>query len=306
METGETDVVEQVCAFRRARPVRLGRRTLVMGIVNMTPDSFSGRNAAGSVPEAVDMALAMLGSGADMIDIGAESSRPGAEALDWRRETDRLGDVVARLRDRTDAPISVDTYHPETAAHVLDQGADIINDIAALRGGWDGADGGHAGEDARGGMARVAAREGAVAVLMHMKGAPGVMQNAPSYAGDVVAEVREFLAARAARARAEGIGADRIWLDPGFGFGKNFEHNRALLLRLGEIAAPGHPVLVGMSRKRMIQDALGRDAGDRLEGSLALAVMAALGGASIVRAHDVPETARAVHMADAIRWGRGE
>ncbi|MDR1745067.1 MAG: dihydropteroate synthase [Planctomycetota bacterium] len=289
------NVVEQVCEFPRARPIRLGRRTLVMGIVNMTPDSFSGQNAAGSAPAAVDMALAMLGAGADMIDMGAESSRPGAAALDWKQETDRLGDVVARLREKTDAPISVDTYHPETAAYVLDQGADIINDIAALRGGW--------GDDAQSGMAGAVARAGAVVVLMHMKGAPGVMQDAPSYDRDVVEEVRGFLAERAAFARAGGIGAERIWLDPGFGFGKNFDHNRALLLRLGEIADVGYPVLVGMSRKRMIGDALGRDAGERLEGSLALAVMGALHGASVVRAHDVLETARAVRMVDAVRWG---
>lgn len=276
-----------LCEFPRAKPIRLGDRTLVMGIVNMTPDSFSGRNAAGTASSAVDMAVDMIARGADMVDIGAESSRPGAKSLTWKEETDRLGDAVALLRKKTDAPISVDTYHPETARHVLEQGADIVNDIAALGGD---------------GMAHIAAKAGAAVVLMHMKGTPGMMQNAPSYDGDVVDEVRAFLMERADAALGAGIPRERIWLDPGFGFGKNFTHNRELLRRLGEIADTGYPALAGMSRKRMIADALGADfdAEKRLEASLALAVLASERGADIVRVHDVRETVRAVRMADAI------
>jgi dihydropteroate synthase len=261
-----------------------------MGIVNMTPDSFSGRNAAGGGDTALALALAMLSSGADMIDIGAESSRPGARMLDWREETERLGDTVARLRRETDKPISIDTYHAETAAAMLDHGADIINDIAALRGGWDDAD------RQRGDMARVIAGAGAHAVLMHMPAAPAVMQDAPAYA-DVVAEVGAFLRERAAFAEGHGIPKEKIWLDPGFGFGKTFDHNRLLLLRLRELVDLGYPVLAGLSRKRMIGEALGDAAMDRLEGSLALAVMATMGGANIIRVHDVPETCRAVTVA---------
>lgn len=283
-----------VCEFRRARSISVGWRTLVMGIVNMTPDSFSGRNAARETDGAVEMALGMLAAGADMVDIGAESSRPGSLPLDWKRETDRLGDAVARLRIRTDAPISVDTYHPETAAYVLDQGADIINDITALRGGWD--ESGSAGDR----MCEVVAREGAVAVLMHMKGSPGLMQENPTYV-DVVREVGEHLSDRAECARQGGVGVERIWLDPGFGFGKDFGHNRDLLLALDRLVALGYPLLVGMSRKRMIGEALGLPPEERLEGSLALAVMAVMKGASIVRVHDVPESVRAVRMADAVR-----
>lgn len=288
----------KMCEFRRARPVAIAGRTLVMGIVNMTPDSFSGRNAAVETAPAVGLAMEILASGADMVDIGAESSRPGSEALDWRRETDRLGDAVARLRKKTDAPISVDTYHPETAQYVLNQGADIINDITALRGGWDAAD--SAGER----MREAVAREGAVAILMHMKGAPGKMQENPAYT-DVVREVMKHLEERIAFARKGGVDAGRIWLDPGFGFGKDFQHNRALLLALDRLNGLGCPLLAGLSRKRMIGDALGLPVDDRLEGSLALAVVAVMNGAAIIRAHDVPQTVRAVRMADAVRFGLG-
>lgn len=283
--------------FRRARPLVRTGKTLVMGIVNLTPDSFSGGGGPAPTPaEAAETAFAMLAAGADIIDFGAESSRPGATALRHREETERLGDAVARVRAGSDAPLSVDTYHPESAAYVLDQGADIINDITALRGGWNEADRG----DTR--MAAVAAKEKAHVALMHMPAPPATMQNAPAYA-DVVAEVKAFLRERAEFAQKHGIAPQTIWLDPGFGFGKTFRHNRELLLRLNEFVDLGFPLLAGLSRKRMIRDALGLPPDQRLEGSLALAVIASMTGAAIVRVHDVEETVRAVRMADAVRAG---
>jgi dihydropteroate synthase len=279
--------------FPHAKPLVKKQKTLVMGIVNMTPDSFSGRNAARTPKDAVALATEMLANGADMIDIGAESSRPGAGVLTAEEERFRIGDAVARLRDSTDAPISVDTYHAETAAEVLRQGADIINDITALRGNWAPMD------RASSEMAKLVAEHNAHVVLMHMPAAPAAMQRDIEY-GDVVAEVREFLRDQAEFAQRSGINADNIWLDPGFGFGKDFRHNRELLLHLGVIADLGYPVLAGLSRKRMIYDVLQLPPEDRLEGSLALAVIASLSGADILRVHDVLPTARALAMADAV------
>ncbi len=277
--------------FPRAAPLPRNGKTLIMGIVNMTPDSFSGRNAAPSPGEAASLALRMIADGADMIDIGAESSRPGAEAITAEEEIGRLGDVVERLRAVTTAPLSVDTYHPETARRVLAQGADIINDIAALRCGWDGG-------DERGDMARIIADFGAHAILMHCPAPPPSMQEHIRYT-DIVAEVRDFLLERAAFAERCGVQRDRVWIDPGFGFGKDFAGNRALLRSLSAFCGTGYPVLVGLSRKRMIADVLTLPPEERLEGSLALAVIAALGGARIIRTHDPLQTARAVAVADA-------
>lgn len=273
--------------FPRAAAIRRGEKTLVMGIVNMTPDSFSGRNAANGVESAVQMAMAMTEAGADMIDVGAESSRPGAEPLTAVEEMSRLGDVVKRLRDWTDKPISVDTYHWQTAEHVLRQGADIINDITALRGGWTG------GDDGAGEMGEVVRDFGAHVVLMHMPCPPAAMAGAVEYGGDVVGRVVSFLRERVEFGERLGIVRSRMWLDPGFGFGKDFDQNRELLSRLGECGIGGLPLLAGFSRKRM--------SGGTLGASLALAVMGTLGGAEAVRAHDVEETANAVRMVDSLR-----
>jgi dihydropteroate synthase len=268
-----------------------------MGIVNITPDSFStGRGGVPGTADAVDLALGQLRDGADIVDIGAESSRPGAEPLDADAEIARLGDTIRLVRARTDAPISVDTYHAETARFALEQGADIINDITALRGGWEEKD------DLSTAMAELAAREGAHVILMHMPEAPRTMQSSPAYI-DVLTEVKSFLLERAGRAKNAGIPESNVWLDPGFGFGKDFRHNRELLLGLGELAEYGYPIAVGLSRKRMIRDALGVAEDERLEASLSLAVIASLTGADLVRVHDVKATVRAVGMADAVRLG---
>lgn len=268
-------------------------KTLVMGIVNMTPDSFSGQNTAPTPTKAVALALTMLDEGADIIDIGAESSRPGAKTLTATEEIARLGNVVAHIRNATSAPISIDTYHPETAAHTLQQGANIINDITALRNGW--------GKNAfaQTEMASVVAEHKATVALMHMPDSPNRMQ---THAGSphIVTEVRDFLAERAAFAESQGIAREHIWIDPGFGFGKDLHGNLALLRALPEFAAMGYPVLVGLSRKRMIDDILHLPPAERLEGSLALAVIAASRGARIVRTHDVRATVRALGVADAV------
>jgi dihydropteroate synthase len=276
-------------SFPQAAPLPK-HKTLVMGVVNMTPDSFSGRNNASTPEKAALLALDMLQDGADIVDIGAESSRPMAIPLSAAEEKTRLGDVVARIRDRTDKPISVDTYHPETARMVMHQGADIINDITALRGGWDKPPRHNAA------MAGVAAETEARVVLMHMPEAPASGLLDAGYA-DVTAEVRTFLVERAEAAERAGIPRDRIWLDPGFGFSKNFADSQALFRALGSIVDLGYGVLCGFSRKRMVGTALekaGLSGEERLEGSLALAMMAANMGVRILRVHDVRETARAL------------
>lgn len=288
------DGIGTVWRFPFAKPTPRGKKTLVMGILNMTPDSFSGKNAAASTAEAVDLARRMLDDGADMIDVGAESSRPGARALTAAEEMSRLGNVVARLRERVDCPLSVDTYHPETAEFAMNQGADIINDITALRGGWS------AGDSANARMAETAAKTGAHVVLMHMPCSPMEMAEERVYPDGVVRVVAGFLRERILFAEKMGVKRERLWLDPGFGFGKNFSQNRDLLLDLEQCRLDGLPLLVGLSRKRMVGDALNVGVEARLEGSLALAVIAATRGADAVRTHDVPETTKALAMTDAV------
>jgi dihydropteroate synthase len=226
----------------------------------------------------------MIAEGAALLDIGGESTRPGAEAVSPEEESRRVIPVIEALRSRTDIPISIDTQKAVVADAALAAGADIINDVSAL---------------ADPAMVTLAARTGAGVVLMHMQGTPRTMQNDPQY-GDVVGEVRAFLASRAEAACGAGIARERILLDPGFGFGKTLAHNAALLRRLDALADLGYPVLVGLSRKRMMQAALHLAKGDRLEAGLACAVMAVERGARIVRTHDVRATVRAVGMAWAV------
>lgn len=283
--------------FPHAKPIRKTNKTLIMGIVNLTPDSFSGQGVRLPTPEkAAEQAFDLLAAGADVVDLGAESSRPGATLISAEEEIVRLGDTAKRIRARSDAPISVDTYHTATMEHVLDQGADIINDISALRLGWEG----EAGRTDNVQAAGLIKKHSAHIILMHMPAAPGSMQDAPHY-GDVYSEVRDFLLARAAFAEASGTRRENIWLDPGYGFGKTFAHNRELLVRQAELAACGYPLAVGLSRKRMIADALGLPVQERLEASLTLAVLASVNKAAMVRVHDVKETVRAVGMVDALK-----
>jgi dihydropteroate synthase len=267
---------------------RWGERTVVMGIVNVTPDSFSDGGKYFDPSRAVAHGEQMAHDGADIVDIGGESTRPGARPISADEEISRVLPVIRGLRAKISLPISIDTTKSEVARAALDEGADVVNDISAL--GFDPA------------MAPLVAREKAPIVLMHMQGTPRIMQQNPFYE-NVVEEVKEFLRRRVQFALAAGVEADKIIVDPGIGFGKNIEHNLALLRGLGALADLGRPILVGTSRKTFIGKLLDAAPEERLEGSLAAAVAAALAGANIVRVHDVKEAARAVRVADALRFG---
>ncbi|HPF69239.1 MAG TPA: dihydropteroate synthase [Candidatus Krumholzibacteria bacterium] len=241
-----------------------------MGIVNLTPDSFWAGSRPGGIEAAVARALQLADEGADILDLGAESTRPGADEVGPDREQERLLPVLAALRARTGRALSVDTRHAATARLALEAGADIINDVS-----------GAADPD----MLALVAERGCGLVLMHMQGTPRTMQHDPRY-GDVVAEVTGWLAARARLAEEAGVARERLCLDPGIGFGKTLEHNLALLRGLGAVAG-GRPLLVGASRKSFIGALTGAAVADRLPGSLAALAAAFAGGAAVVRVHDV-------------------
>ncbi len=275
------------CAVRlpRGRSLRLGGTAsrpepVLMGIVNVTPDSFYEGSRRTEVQSAIETALRMVSDGAAIIDFGAESTRPGSAEVDPEEEIARLLPVISGFRARSEAVISVDTRHPQTAAAALDAGADIINDIEALR---------------RPGMARLAASYGAGVVLMHMQGTPQTMQISPSY-DHCLEEVVSFLKEAALRAIEAGIPPESIILDPGIGFGKNLDHNLELLRGIPTIKTLGYPVLIGLSRKRMIGDLTGQPIELRLPGSIAGALAAWVNGADILRVHDVRETRDALRV----------
>ena len=242
-----------------------------MGVVNITPDSFSDGGRFLDPQAAIAHGRRLIEEGADILDIGGESSRPGARAV---AEDEELQRVLPVLKAMKDVPVSVDTRRPSVMRAVLSEGASMINDIEALA--------------APGALDAVADGDCAVC-LMHKKGDPATMQQDPRY-GDVVAEVKEFLATRIAACEIAGIERDRITIDPGFGFGKTVEHNFSLLKRLPELAALGIPVVAGWSRKSTLGTVTGRPVGERLAGSLAAALLALQGGATILRVHDVKET----------------
>jgi dihydropteroate synthase len=248
-------------------------RPLLMGVVNVTPDSFSDGGRFFDRNAAVSHALRLAEEGADIVDIGGESSRPGALPVSVQEEMDRVLPVLQGLKNLK-KPISVDTRRPEVMQEALKAGASMINDIEALQ--------------APGALEIVAASQCAVC-LMHMKGDPATMQQAPHY-DDVVAEVAGFLKDRIKAAQAAGIARERIVVDPGFGFGKTLEHNLALLKHLSALASMELPILAGWSRKSSVAKVTGRPAGDRLPGSLAMALLSLQAGATILRAHDVKET----------------
>ena len=264
------------------------RRTAIMGVLNVTPDSFYDGGRRRDTDQAIADGIAMAGAGADIIDIGGESSRPGAQAVSETEELARVLPVIEGLRKQIALPISIDTYKSAVARAALDGGADIVNDISALR--FDPA------------MVGLIAQEKVPVILMHMQGTPRTMQVEPHY-DDVVREVRDFLAAQLYDALDAGIAAESVLLDPGIGFGKTLEHNLQLLRGLAIFAALGQPLLVGVSRKAFIGKILDLKPDQRLEGSLAANVAAVLGGANIVRVHDVAETCKAIKVADALRFG---
>ncbi|HEY5290227.1 MAG TPA: dihydropteroate synthase [Caulobacteraceae bacterium] len=258
-----------------------------MGILNLTPDSFSDGGALISSEAAAERAVAMTAEGADWLDVGGESTRPGASPVTEAEELARVIPAIEAIRARCPTPISVDTMKAAVAQAAMAAGATLWNDVAALRAPRS---------------LETAASLGCGVVLMHMRGEPATMQDDPRY-DDVVAEVMAFLEDRARAATDAGVAKERIWLDPGLGFGKTVAHNLALLRSLPELAALGYPVVVGSSRKGMIRtlDPSAKSAMDRLGGSLAIALAAARTGAGMVRVHDVRETVQAFRVDAAIR-----
>ncbi len=270
----------------RGRPIPFHSGTLLMGVLNVTPDSFSDGGQYYEPEVAVEHALAMIEQGADLIDIGAESSRPGSDPVEEEEEIRRLLPVVTAVCRQVSIPISVDTTKASVAQRALDAGAAIVNDISALR--FDPS------------MGQVVAKAGAGLVLMHMQGTPKRMQHDPQYR-DVVAEVRQFFVERMKTAEEVGIDPEQILLDPGFGFGKNVSHNLTLLMRLDQFAAVGRPIVAGVSRKAFIGQVLDRQVSERLVGTAAVVAVAVLRGARIVRVHDVGPMRDVVRMVEAIR-----
>lgn len=259
-----------------------------MGIVNVTPDSFSDGGRFLDHASALTHARQLIANGADILDIGGESTRPGAAPVTEADELARVIPLIEAIRADSDVAISIDTMKPAVARAAVAAGATIWNDVAALRFAPE--------------APRVAAELGCEVVLMHMLGQPGTMQDAPVY-DDVVAQVEAFLLARAAAAMAAGVAREKIWLDPGIGFGKTLAHNLSLLAALPRLVALGYPVLLGASRKRFIAaiDPLGAAAEARLGGSLAAHLVGAAAGVAAVRAHDVRETAQALAVWEAVR-----
>jgi dihydropteroate synthase len=262
---------------------------VVMGVLNVTPDSFSDGGRFAERDAALNQARRMVEEGAAIIDVGGESTRPGAAPATLDQELGRVIPVITELRRVSSVFISVDTSKPEVMLAAVAAGADIINDVRALQ---------------EPGALAAAARTGAGVCLMHMQGDPRTMQLAPAYV-NVVEEVREFLGARLAAAEAAGISRSRMAIDPGFGFGKRAPDNLALLRRLAELSALRAPLLVGLSRKSLLATLTGREVHHRLAGSVALASIAVLNGARIVRAHDVAATIDAIRVAAAVAQGEG-
>lgn len=259
-------------------------RPLVMGIVNVTPDSFSDGGRFFTVRTAIERAHQLLAEGADFLDIGGESTRPGAAVVGLQEELDRVLPVIEGLRDVA-VPISIDTWKPAVMRAALVAGASLVNDVNALQ--------------AEGAVEVVAGFDAGVC-LMHKQGTPQTMQSRPVY-DDVVAEVGEFLQQRMATLIAAGIASERIVLDPGFGFGKTLAHNLELLKQLPRLNSLGAPLLVGLSRKSMLGQLTGREVGDRKNASVVAALLAVQRGAAIVRVHDVRETVEALKILDALK-----
>ena len=271
------------------RSVLLGEKTLVMGILNTTPDSFSDGGSYYDTDKAVERAIEMVEQGADIIDIGGESTRPGADSVSVAEELRRTVPVIEKVRERSDTLISIDTMKSEVAKEALEAGADIINDVSAFEA------------DER--MVELAASTHAGVVLMHMKGTPKSMQDNPVY-GNVAEEVIGYLKSRADFSVQHGVERDHLVIDPGIGFGKTLEHNLELLQEIPKLAEAGFPVLVGASRKSLIGHLLARtDPTQRLSGSLGIAAWSIMNGAHILRVHDVFETCDVCRIVDTLLIG---
>ncbi len=257
----------------------------VMGILNVTPDSFSDGGQFSQIEAAVHHALTLSEEGADIIDIGGESTRPNAKAIGLQEELDRVIPVIEALAGRVDIPISIDTYKPAVMQAAIDAGASMVNDVKALQ------------ED--GALAAVTNTDAAIC-LMHMQGTPQNMQDAPSY-DDVIAEVASFLKTRVDVCEQAGIARQRIVVDPGFGFGKTREHNITMLQQLNQLSILDVPMLVGLSRKSVLGKVTGNDVGARLHASVSAAVISAMKGAKLLRVHDVKATVEALKVVSAIQ-----
>lgn len=264
-------------------------RTRVMGVLNVTPDSFSDGGLFYEPEAAIRRGVTMVEQGADLLDIGGESTRPRSDPVSAEEEWRRVGPVIEALGRKVDVPLSIDTMKPEVAEQAVRAGAAIVNDVSGMR---DPA------------MVRFVASAQVGVVVMHMLGNPKTMQEHPAY-DDVVREVKAFLAERIGALQAAGLPSECVAVDPGVGFGKSLEHNLTLLRHLDQLAALGHPVVVGLSRKSFIGKLGAGEAGERLPGSLAAAALAVARGAHVVRAHDVLETVRAMRVADALLGSDG-
>jgi dihydropteroate synthase len=270
----------------RDRELALGEKTLIMGIINVTPDSFSGDGLADNTAAAIAQGKQMVADGADILDIGGESTRPGADPVSLDDELARVLPVIRGLRAEVEVPLSIDTYKCAVAKEALAAGAVMVNDISGLHFGVE--------------MANAAAEAGAAVVVMHIQGTPRDMQEEPKY-DDVIGEISDYLEDGIARAEAAGLTRDRIVVDPGFGFGKTVEHNLELLRRLREFRSLGCAVMVGTSRKSTIGKLLGDAPADqRLLGTASTVALAVVAGADIVRVHDVREMAQVARVADAV------
>lgn len=274
--------------FPSGRVLDCGARAHVMGVLNVTPDSFSDGGRYFDREDAVSRGLRLAEEGADLIDVGGESTRPGSRPVSADDEKDRVLPVIERLADRLDVPISIDTQKSAVAAGALDAGAGMVNDVSALRTDPD--------------MAALVAERGVPVCLMHMQGTPATMQQEPTYR-EVVTDIIDWLRGRIDHAVSAGIEPDRIIVDPGFGFGKTLQHNLELLRRLDELHALGRPLLVGTSRKSMLGAILGAGPDERLNGTLATVACAVMAGCHVVRVHDVRPAREAVAVCQAIRDG---
>lgn len=271
--------------------IKIGSRSIefgppiVMGVVNVTPDSFSGDGLCMDIEKAVQRGSDMIASGAELVDLGGESTRPDAEVVSVEDELRRTIDVVRGLSRLHPGRVSIDTMKPEVAESALEAGASVVNDVSGLR-------------DER--MRRVVAEHDASVIIMHMRGDPRTMQKSPEYA-NVMGEIADYLNDRVADAERDGIASNRIMVDPGIGFGKTVDHNIEILTRLRELESLGKPIVIGVSRKSFISAISQTPVGERLGGSLAAATIAAMNSANVVRAHDVKETVQALEIAWKIR-----
>ncbi|MFA4916136.1 MAG: dihydropteroate synthase [Syntrophales bacterium] len=288
MKNVENSFILRTCK----RELILGNRTQIMGILNVTPDSFSDDGCFKSPDEAIESAVRMVSEGADIIDVGGESSRPGAEAVSIEEELERVIPVIKGIVRRVDVPVSVDTTKAKVAREAVKSGAEIINDISAMR--FDDQ------------MPAVVADTGAAVVLMHMRGTPDNMQEGDLTYRFLLADIISFLVDRMEAAQSAGIEFERIMIDPGIGFGKSAEDNLKLLKHLSAFSTLGRPIITGASRKSFIGKVTGGDPRDRIEGTAVAVTAAIMNGGHVVRVHDVGSMKKVVAMADAIvRAGNG-